>query len=98
NRTSDLHSWDKEALDKLLRDVNTANDERLDQMLSDLEEQKKLYPADEPTPEGEAETTAEEPAAETPAETSCLKCPSCGHEFPARFVPAPAPEAAAEAA
>lgn len=36
NRTSDLAEWDKEALDKLLREVSTKNDERLDAMLAEL--------------------------------------------------------------
>lgn len=47
NRTSDLHTWDKEALDKLLREVSTGNDERLDAMLSELAKEKKLVPDDE---------------------------------------------------
>lgn len=53
NRTSDLHAWDKEALEKLLRECSTANDERLDQMLADLAKQEGIVPgngSEEPRP------------------------------------------------
>ena len=36
NRTADGREWDRDALDALLRDVNTGCDERLDQLLSEL--------------------------------------------------------------
>jgi ParB-like chromosome segregation protein Spo0J len=36
NSTSDLAEWDKDALDKLLREVSTKNDERLDAMFAEL--------------------------------------------------------------
>lgn len=38
NRTSDMSSWDTTALDKLLREVNTGNDERLDAMFAEMVE------------------------------------------------------------
>lgn len=38
NRTAELAEWDTAALDALLRDVSTGNDERLDAMLSQLAE------------------------------------------------------------
>lgn len=47
NRTSDLHTWDKAALDKLLREVSTGNDARLDAMLADLAKEQKLVPGDD---------------------------------------------------
>lgn len=36
NRTAELSEWDVAALEALLRDINTGNDERLDRMLSEL--------------------------------------------------------------
>ncbi len=44
NRTSDLSTFDKDALDKLLREVNTGNDERLDAMLSELATEVGIVP------------------------------------------------------
>lgn len=47
NRSAELAGWDKDALDKLLREVNTANDERLDKMLADLAAAEKVVPPEE---------------------------------------------------
>lgn len=80
NRTAELADWDKDALKRLLEDVNTKNDERLDQMMADLAREEKLYPAADPEP---APVTPTEPEA-----TGQLKCPSCGHEFTAALRPA----------
>ncbi len=44
NRTSELGSWDKDALDKLLRECSTANDERLDAMLASLSAEVGIVP------------------------------------------------------
>jgi hypothetical protein len=46
NRTSDLSTFDKDALDKLLREVSTNGDERLDRMLADLATEVGIAPAD----------------------------------------------------
>lgn len=82
NRASDLAGWDKAKLDALLRDVNTGNDDRLDAMLADLAKEQKLYPAADTAPDQNAETSPDEPPpAEEP--TAALKCPACGHQFPA---------------
>jgi len=43
NRTAELSSWEKEALDKLLREVSTDNDPRLDEMMADLAKSNGLY-------------------------------------------------------
>ena len=56
NRTADGKEWDREALDKLLRDVDTANDPALDAMLAELARQEKLYL----TPDGEQPEAPEE--------------------------------------
>lgn len=36
NRSAQLAEWDKDALDKLMRDMDTGNDERLDAMMASL--------------------------------------------------------------
>lgn len=70
NRTAQLAEWDKEALDKLLREVSTRNDERLDAMLSDLATELKLVPAEPKDPE---------PADErSPNASPTLTCSQCG--------------------
>lgn len=46
NRTAQLSSWDAEALDKLLREVSTGNDARLDEMLAELAEEVGIVPAE----------------------------------------------------
>jgi hypothetical protein len=74
NRTSDLSEFDRDALDKLLREVNTANDERLDAMLASLAEDMKLIPGD-PKPDAPPSASGDfKPK---------LKCPHCGSEFDA---------------
>lgn len=47
NRTAELADWDKDALDKLMREAFTNADERLDQMLSELATAEKLIPKEE---------------------------------------------------
>lgn len=96
NRTAEGRVWDREALDVMLRDVNTGNDDRLDAMLADLAKEQKLYPDDEPKPDqGDQTPPAEAEPEPEQVETAALMCPACGHEFPAKFVPAPAPDQAA---
>ena len=46
NRTAELSEWDKDALDALLREVNTNNDSRLDEMLAELATEMKIVPPD----------------------------------------------------
>lgn len=48
NRTAELSEWDRQALDRLLREVSTDNDPRLDQMLAELAKEEGLYPAADP--------------------------------------------------
>lgn len=69
NRSREGAKWDKDALGKLLQDVNTCNDERLDAMLADLAADVGITPKD--------------PKPDTPpaAVKATLKCPHCGGEF-----------------
>lgn len=67
NRTAQLAEWDKKALDKLLREVSTKSDERLNGMLAELAKELELVPAEEAAgPAGDRE-----------------KCPTCGRKMPA---------------
>ena len=54
NRTADGREWDKDALDKMLREVSTGGDERLDQMMASLAEEVGIVP-----PEGVDEAIRE---------------------------------------
>jgi hypothetical protein len=45
NRTAQLATWAKDALDKMLREVSTKNDARLDKMLADLATEQGIVPA-----------------------------------------------------
>lgn len=77
NRTAELADWDKDILGKLLADIHTGCDERLDQMISDLAEVEKLIPKDS---EPDEQEDAEDDADEVPA---AIQCPHCGHVFTA---------------
>lgn len=73
NQTSAGREWDKEALDALLRNVNTGGDEKLDAMLSELAKMEGLVPAEE---------KEQEPAGEQQQEPNAvITCPECGHEW-----------------
>lgn len=54
NRTAELAEWDQDALDKLLREINTGNDPRLDAMLAELATEQQIIPPEEsiPRPQG----------------------------------------------
>jgi site-specific DNA-methyltransferase (adenine-specific) len=73
NRTAELADWSKEALDKLLRDVQT-DDEDLASMFDELAKDMKLVPGDQADPK---------PPEPEPEATGSLTCPSCGHHFTA---------------
>lgn len=46
NRTADGREWDADALLKLIEDINTGNDERLDEMIAELAKEEGLAPGD----------------------------------------------------
>jgi ParB-like chromosome segregation protein Spo0J len=65
NRTAELAGWDRAALDKLLREVQTGNDERLDAMMAELASAQGLYQEPGETGQGDA-------AAEANSEQFCV--------------------------
>ena len=72
NRTAELAEWNPEALDALLRDVNTGN-EALQEMLADLAEAAGIIPPNfEPGNEDDQGKLDEK---------AKVTCPECGHEF-----------------
>lgn len=72
NRSGELAEWDKEALEAVLREVQTANEE-LNKALDDLAAAEGIVAPDfEPGGEGEQGQIDEKVKA---------KCPRCGHEF-----------------
>ena len=76
NRSAELASWDKDALDTLLREANTGNDERLDAMLAELAADVGLVPADD----ADKKATSEGGEGRTNVDARII-CPECGHEF-----------------
>lgn len=68
-----LAEADTAALDKLLRDIRTGNDPRLDAMLAELAADQGIAPPDfQPTSADEQGQLDK---------TTRIKCPECGHEF-----------------
>ena len=47
NRSAELSDWEDENLERLLKDVDTANDEDLDRLMSELAADRGLIPEDE---------------------------------------------------
>lgn len=95
NRVAELSEWDAQALDMLLREVSTANDARLDEMMADLAREMKIVPPEEGATEG-APGEDKPPPEEFPAygediETQ-YQCPKCGYRWSGSSGGAPADE------
>lgn len=50
NRSQEGSQWDNEALDAMMRNMNTGNDPVLDAMMADLAKDQGLVPAEDPEP------------------------------------------------
>lgn len=73
NRTSELATWDADALDQILREIETG-DEDLQAMLSKLAEDEKLIPQDEPEAPEDFKGVGED------IDVNCT-CPKCGYQW-----------------
>jgi ParB-like chromosome segregation protein Spo0J len=75
NRTAELAEWDRDALDKILREVQV-EDERVQQMLADLAEAEGIIAR---------EAVAPAPPEEFPELDESIpteyRCPKCGYEW-----------------
>lgn len=81
NRSSELAGWDPGALDKLLRTVNTGNDERLDAMMAELAGLQGIIPKDG---EGDRVSEAQPPDDFSSYDESLAtdyRCPKCSYEW-----------------
>ena len=77
NQTALTSDWDKDALDAILRTVQTS-DQDLADLFTGLAEAEKLIPKDESLPKPELLPPDD-------ALPAVIQCPACGHQFDGRL-------------